>query len=157
MTAEIAILNRTAVALAADSAVTIGQGENAKTYLSENKLFEISERKPVGLLVYNSLDFYGTPWEVLVKDFRAEWGQKDCALIKDWTNCFLSWLNTDRRRPTAQQQDNHLAMYVREILRDVKQNFDKSVLAMRAGGKRSKTKDAIDLILPSVINDACPA
>ena len=39
MTAEIAIMNKMAVALAADSAVTISQEEEQKTYNTVNKLF----------------------------------------------------------------------------------------------------------------------
>src|SRR5947199_136081 len=97
MTAEIAVLNRSAVALAADSAVTIGHGSNAKTYLSENKLFEISETKPVGLMIYNSLDFYGYPWEVLIKDFRTDKGNSACGDVSDWTQCFIDWLYVNRK------------------------------------------------------------
>ncbi len=39
MTAEVAVMNTMAVALAADSAVTIGKG---KIYNTANKLFELS-------------------------------------------------------------------------------------------------------------------
>ena len=49
MTAEIAILNREAVALAADSAVTIGFG--AKIYNSANKLFCLSYLHPIGVMI----------------------------------------------------------------------------------------------------------
>src|SRR5262249_41303416 len=97
MTAEIAVLNRSAVALAADSAVTIGHGTNAKTYTSENKLFEISETKPIGLMIYNSLDFYGYPWEVLIKDFRKAKGKSHCDNVSDWTQCFVDWLDVTHR------------------------------------------------------------
>jgi len=47
MTAEIAILNKSAVALAADSAVTIAVGsKEEKIFDTADKLFELSDRDP---------------------------------------------------------------------------------------------------------------
>jgi hypothetical protein len=59
MTAEVAILNKAAVALAADSKVTIGSGGNEKTYDSVNKIFTLSKRHPVGIMIYGNADFMG--------------------------------------------------------------------------------------------------
>jgi hypothetical protein len=59
MTAEIAVLNKSAVALAADSAVTIGRPPNSKIYNTVNKIFELSSVHPVGIMIYGSLDFVG--------------------------------------------------------------------------------------------------
>jgi len=50
MTAEVAILNSNAVAIAADSAVTIGRGK--KIYNSAIKVFSLSKVAPVGVMVY---------------------------------------------------------------------------------------------------------
>lgn len=44
MTAEIAILNKQGIALAADSAVTIGNAE--KIFVSANKIFTLSKYGP---------------------------------------------------------------------------------------------------------------
>ena len=51
MTAEIAILNREAVALAADSAVTMIGSSGEKIFTSANKLFTLSKYHPVGIIV----------------------------------------------------------------------------------------------------------
>lgn len=48
MTAEIAVLNKLGVALAADSIVTITSPRGEKTYNTSNKLFTLSKRHPVG-------------------------------------------------------------------------------------------------------------
>lgn len=56
MTAEIAILNKSAVALAADSAVTMTTGrEEYKVYQSANKLFALSKYHPVGLNITSAI------------------------------------------------------------------------------------------------------
>jgi len=61
MTAEIAIINRSAVTLAADSAVTLTVRGVEKTYNAADKLFEISDTAPIGVMIYNNLDFMGVP------------------------------------------------------------------------------------------------
>jgi len=70
MTAEIAILNRTAVALAADSIVTLAGPRGSKTYDSAEKIFELSRHQPIALMIYNNAQFMNAPLEVVVRRFR---------------------------------------------------------------------------------------
>ena len=59
MTAEVAILNKIAVALAADSAITLG---GQKIYNSGNKLFALSKYQPVGIMVFGNAEFMMCTW-----------------------------------------------------------------------------------------------
>ena len=70
MTAEIAILNRTAVALAADSIVTLAGPRSSKTYDSAEKIFQLSRYHPIGLMIYNNALFMNAPLEVVVRRYR---------------------------------------------------------------------------------------
>jgi hypothetical protein len=72
MTAEIAIANRTALALAADSAVTIRVGNKTKIYDSAEKIFELSRKQPIGLMIYNNVEFVNVPLDVVIRKFRDE-------------------------------------------------------------------------------------
>ncbi len=72
MTAEIAILNRTAVALAADSIVTLSGGLRPKTYDSAEKIFELSRRQPIALMIYNNAQFMNAPLEVIIRRYREQ-------------------------------------------------------------------------------------
>ena len=72
MTAEVAVLNKLAVALAADSAVTISSGAQAKIYNTVNKIFELSDRQPIGVMIYGGLNFMGLPLEVIIKEYRRK-------------------------------------------------------------------------------------
>ncbi|OKO72135.1 hypothetical protein [Bradyrhizobium sp. NAS96.2] len=152
MTAEIAVLNRSAVALAADSVVTIGHGSNAKTYASENKLFELSEKKPVGLMIYNSLDFYGYPWEVLIKDFRKEKGSTACESVCDWTQCFVDWLDV-KHRPTEDQQESQFTRNVREILQEPVSKVRGKSIPFLTRRRTKALQQRIRDILPEVIRE----
>ena len=71
MTAEIAILNRTAVALAADSVVTLSSPRGRKTYDSAEKIFELSREQPIGLMIYNNAQHLNAPLEVVVRSYRS--------------------------------------------------------------------------------------
>lgn len=70
MTAEIVIMNKSAVALAADSAVTVTGPTGSKVYNSANKLFMLTKNDPVGVMIYGSAHYMGMPWETIIKEFR---------------------------------------------------------------------------------------
>lgn len=72
MTAEIAILNRSAVALAADSVVTLIGPLGAKTFDTAEKIFELLRHQPVGLMIYNNPLFMNVPFEIIARQFRAK-------------------------------------------------------------------------------------
>ena len=76
MTAEVVIMNRSAIALAADSAVTIGLGRDRKIYNTVNKLFMLSKYHPVGVMLYGNAALMGVPWEVIVKLYRHKLGSR---------------------------------------------------------------------------------
>ena len=72
MTAEVAIINRSAVTLATDSAVTLTVRGSEKIYNSADKLFELSDRDPMGIMVYNNLEYMGISLDVAIKQFRLK-------------------------------------------------------------------------------------
>ena len=86
MTAEIAILNKEAVALAADSAATIGDG--TKIYNSANKVFSLSKFHPVGVMIFGNATLMGIPWETIIKTFRDHIFDKSFDKIENYANEF---------------------------------------------------------------------
>ncbi|MDE0002149.1 MAG: hypothetical protein OXQ29_05610 [Rhodospirillaceae bacterium] len=96
MTAEIAVLNSQAVALAADSAVTVSDGTNRapKIYNTVNKLFTLSKHEPVGVMIYGSAELGGLPVETAVKVFRDQLGQDAFGNLQDYADAFLEFLGT---------------------------------------------------------------
>ena len=90
MTAEIALLNKTAVALAADSAVTLA--ESGKIYPG-NKLFALSRYQPVGVMIYNNAEFMGVPWETLIKMYRQSLGSDAKPTIYEYLESFLEYID----------------------------------------------------------------
>jgi hypothetical protein len=89
MTTEIAVSNKIGIALATDSAVTIEGGGRVKVFNTADKLFELSNNFPVGVMVNGNMDCLGVPWELLVKGFREKEGMKPRATVEDWRKDFL--------------------------------------------------------------------
>jgi len=92
MTVVIGILNKRGVAIAADSAVTIGNGKHHKIFNDAEKLFELSKSHPVGILFYNSANFMMTPWEPIVKSYRNQLGSKNFSKLEEYVNDFIDYL-----------------------------------------------------------------
>ncbi len=105
MTAEIAIVNKSAVALAADSAVSIVTGRGTKIY-NTNKLFMLSKYRPVGLMVYGNAELMEVPWETIIKNYRKDLGEKPFKSLQEYGADFLAYLNNNTFLfPQSEQED----------------------------------------------------
>jgi hypothetical protein len=92
VTAEIAILNRSAVTLAADSAITLTVRGRQKIYDSADKIFELCHQNPVAVMIYNNLEFHDIPMEILVKNFRSEYQGRNFGTLFECCEAFLDFL-----------------------------------------------------------------
>ncbi len=92
MTAEVGILNQNGVALAADSAVTITTDKDVKVFNSVNKLFRLSRKHPVGIMIYGSASILGVPWEVIIKLYRSQLDDKKFEDLYMYGQNFLDYL-----------------------------------------------------------------
>ena len=92
MTAEIAILNKSAIALATDSAVTIGTPSGPKIYESVNKLFVLIKGRPVGVMIYDHADLLGVPWETIIKVYRMRRRTTSFEHLNQYVDDFLQFV-----------------------------------------------------------------
>lgn len=90
MTAEIGILNRRGIALAADSALTIG---NSKTMNSAVKLFTLDSTHYIGIMIYGNAEFMSVPWEVIIKSYREKLNNGVKKHVKDYVYDFISYVS----------------------------------------------------------------
>ena len=93
MTAEVAVMNRAAVAIAADSAATV----RGKVFNSANKIFALSRHQPVGIMIYGNAGFMGVPWETIIKLYRKKLGNKSFPTINEYTEDFFNFLCTEKK------------------------------------------------------------
>lgn len=94
MTVEVLLMNRAAVALAADSAVTITRPDRGYiTQTNVPKCFVLNDKFGTGMMVFGLGEFSGCPWPTLVHDFRGRGGGREPALA-DTVQAFLGFLGT---------------------------------------------------------------
>lgn len=112
MTAEIAILNRSGVALAADSAVTVGR---QRVWKSTNKLFSLGPTNDIGLMIYGAGDHAGHPWEILIKLFREEVAGRKFSKVGDAMSAFFEFIGSDRFSDDELDDLNALLLFLRVL------------------------------------------
>jgi hypothetical protein len=96
MTAEVAVLNKSGVALAADSAVTTGFPGQEKIFTTANKIFTLSKVHPVGIMINGHVEHFGCPWEVIIKDFRSHIGDRSFADLREYVDLFTDTIRNPR-------------------------------------------------------------
>ena len=94
MTAVVAILNKTGMALAADSAATITNGDTStsKVFNTANKVFTLSKHHPVAIMIFNNAEFLYTPWELIIKLYRKNLKKKSFRTVKEYSDDFRKFL-----------------------------------------------------------------
>jgi hypothetical protein len=153
MTAEIALLNRSAVALAADSAVTIGGGERSpKIFNTVNKLFTLSKFHPVGIMVYGSAQILSVPWETIIKTYRKRLGRRSFAHLEDYAADFLRFLNGNRLLFPASDQQNYFKGLVGAFYQRINDDINKKIKEALNGSPKNAT-DIIQKIIHSEIEN----
>ncbi len=96
MTAEIVVMNRQAVALAADSAVTIESQGGQKVWQSATKIFGLSKRHSIGFMTYGLAEFMRIPWETVIKLYRDQLGSQPLPTVEDYTETFVAFIRGNR-------------------------------------------------------------
>lgn len=147
MTAEIAIMNKEAIALAADSAVTINTASGKKIFNTVNKVFTLSKYAPVGIMVYGRADLMGLPWESIIKVFRAEIGDTTFKSLREYKDHFISHLRASDGLFPPDQQIQYLRDVVfstfQRIRREAQRRINKIINTTGKAAHRD-IRDAID-------------
>ena len=92
LTAEIAVMNRQGVALAADSAVTVTGHRGPKIFTSADKIFALSKYHPVATMVYGAASLMQVPWETIVKVYRHQLADKAFPTLDGYASDFMDFL-----------------------------------------------------------------
>lgn len=125
MTAIVGILNKHAVAIAADSALTVTSNGQNRIYNTSQKIFPLSDMNPVAIMTYGSAMFMGVPWEVIINLYRKERGGKIFKKMSEYCDDFLDFI----RESDYFSEDENQKWY---FLRELRQVYDKLTIAAKA-------------------------
>lgn len=109
MSAGICVMNKCAVALAADSAVTVGN--HLAVHNNANKLFAISKYAPVGVIMYANSDFMGIPFELIIKQYKKQLEKQTYKTLREYVDSFMTFL-------CASEELYHFGQYEKKYFLD---------------------------------------
>ncbi len=130
MTAEIAILNRNGIALAADSAVSIGLSAQPKIYNTGNKLFSLSKRAPVGAMVYGNVLLTGTPWETVIKSFRQQLGAEVFETVREYAEALIAYIEDTPALFSASQERSEFGAHCVDLYVYLRRQIEDRLLSL---------------------------
>lgn len=104
MTSEVLILNKRAIVIGADSAVTTSGGEHPRYSKSANKIFELSKHGNVAAAIYGSAAVDTVPWEVALKLFRAHLDGAKFNTLAEYGSALLSYLGANNKLFPAEKR-----------------------------------------------------
>jgi hypothetical protein len=141
MTAEIAILNKSAVALASDSAVTITTSTGPKIYDSVNKLFALVKGQPVGIMIYDAADLMDVPWETIIKAYRMQRRGGPFQTLQEYADDFLKFVRVTPQLISPELQERYFEGLAERRMRCVLRRLGELVQAhLQRTRQLSKTR-----------------
>lgn len=108
MTALVSVMNKHAVAIAADSAITVTNPYGHKVINSANKVFALSKYHPVGIMFCGNAYFMSTPIEVIVKLYRKQLKDKCFPSIAEYLDDFLAFIMNNHYFCSDEMQNANL-------------------------------------------------
>ena len=90
MTSQLILLNGFGVALASDSAMTLG---NKRTYETAEKVIPLPKPHRIAVLHSGSVTIHGMPYSVLVNEWANTLGSTPLRTVSLYRQNFISWLN----------------------------------------------------------------
>ena len=125
MTSIVGVLNKRAVAIAADSAVTVG--DTHKVMNTGNKIFSLSKYAPVGIAVYGSASMMDTPWEVIIKCYRRELKARKFQYLREYVDDFMHYLRKHEFFSSVEIQRKNLTIQIYNFLNICEEKAKKRV------------------------------
>jgi len=106
MSAEIILLNKLGVAIAADSAITVGN--RAAIFNTAQKIFSFGEKVPLAFLYYSATDFMGIPIDVIFRRYMESIHTRKLQLntIREYLQDFVQFIEKNGDYFTFQELEN---------------------------------------------------
>jgi len=154
MTTEIAVMNKSGIALAADSAVTVAshtpKGKKIKIFNTANKLFALSKHAPVGIMTYGNATLMGIPWETIIKCYRQSLDKTKLGTTKDYCDNFFDFLAKFNVGEDAER--SHIHSIAASITLDIKNKLENQIKqTIKNKGNIAETE--IETILQNLIKE----
>lgn len=126
VTSEVLILNKRAVVVAADSAITSSGGEHPRYSKSATKIFDLSVKGSVAGAFFGNALVDGVPWEVAIKLFRRHLGGTTFDRVSEYLQALTSFLSGNvslhpgtQREPLVEEQFDNAVLQIIKYVRGI--------------------------------------
>ena len=150
MTSEVVLMNRQAVAMAADSAVTISGDQYLKTYQSVDKLFPLVDGQPIAVMIYNNAEIMSTPWETVISLYREQARGRPLDTVAAYAEDFMEFLSGNPDLFPPEHQDTEFFKVVAVIYTVLAEEFERQVHKF-AQSQSGSVRDHISSIFEFVV------
>ncbi len=150
MTSEVVLMNRQAVAMAADSAVTISGDRYLKTYQSVDKLFPLVDGQPVAVMIYNNAEIMSTPWETVISLYREQARGRPLDTVSAYAEDFMEFLSGNPDLFPAEHQDTEFFKVVAVVYTVLAEEFDHQIQKFQQS-KAGAARDHVSSIFEFVV------
>jgi len=131
MTSEVLILNKRAVVIGADSAVTTSGGDDHPRYSkTANKIFEISRMGTVAAAIYGSASLDHVPWEIALKLFRKQLEANTFDRVQDYATALTLFLSANDVLFPAALREAEIADQFNTALAEIMKHISKQAPAV---------------------------
>jgi hypothetical protein len=121
MTAEIVIMNTSGAALAADSALTYGK--NRKIFRSATKIFPLSTKHQVGVMIFSTPSYMDVPFDVVLRLFQDQLGDRQLPHLSDYMTEFLAFLRSEPRLIPEERQSFFFSCMCHDLLSSKREEY----------------------------------
>ena len=150
MTALVSVMNKHAVVIAADSAITVTTPYGHKVINSANKVFALSKYHPVGIMFCGNANFMSTPIEVIVKLYRKQLKDRCFATISEYLSDFLGFIKNNHYFCSAEMQNANMETEIENFY-----TLIFKIAANTANEKKSLFLNEFILQLNSIVVNSC--
>lgn len=149
-------MNRGAVAMAADSAVTVmsSRGDAHAIYQSYDKVYQLIPGANVGIMFYNNVDIMNVPWETIIQLYAAERVGKRFGTVEEYAADFIDFVEGHKELFPQEHQDLEFYRNSAIIFGIIADEFDREMANLAAAGQSGATPSSVFQFIVEEIYEA---
>jgi hypothetical protein len=144
VTCEVAVMNKHGIALAADSAVSLSNGQ--KVYHTAEKLFKLANA-PIAIMTYGCAEIMGVPWEIVIKTYVSQFGERRFPTVEQYALDFMRFIESSEMLCPMSVQQEFFSSIVESVLKaNIRDQWKKKL----SGEPKSRDRKAAALLLQTI-------